>query len=617
MQTVSDVLGALPPILVYVVVAALVAAESAVVAGLVLPSATALIALGLAANAGTVNVVPAVLIAVAAACLGGTVAYFSGRRSGRRISSTRLGRRVGAHRWDRAERLFTRHGGRAIFLGQWVVGARTLVPRLAGMNGVPYRRFAAWHMPAATLWAGWMVGASYLAGASYDLVAARAGHAGGALAALAALIVGLVVAGRWFGRRPGTVRAWAKALYRLTPVHAVACRIAASRSHAGRPAIAGAEPATAGLTATATAQPATAGAQPTTTGAQPTTTGTRPATAGTQPTTAGTQPTTAGAPSTTAGAPSTTAGAPPATTGALPTTAGTRPTTAGRSIAGRAARLWRRRRHPLAGPAIDVALSVGLFFGLAVLLILVIPVVVRFSGLSAADTAVTAWARSEWTSDGYLFALDAATSVKPENLIALAAAVSLARWWWMWRRGTRSLRRDGATGLLEAIGPVLPMAILAVVLAGILPPVWPAQAVTAGGRYAVDSVVFPSVAEFGGNLPVGDAAPALAAMAAGSTTQLASAVGLLAWLLSRRLPWSWRATVWTVAACYVTVCAGSWVYLGWSRISETVAALAVGVAWTALNAAIWSTHDEPVRITQVPAPPDPIEPPVPADAARR
>jgi undecaprenyl-diphosphatase len=80
----------------------------------------------------------------------------------------------------------------------------------------------------------------------------------------------------------------------------------------------------------------------------------------------------------------------------------------------------------------------------------------------------------------------------------------------------------------------------------------------------------------------------VAAKAAGHTAQLAAAVGLLAWLLAARGPRLWRAAVWGVAGSYVAVCAGCWVYLGWSRTSETVAAVLIGAAWAVLNAAIWS-----------------------------
>jgi len=449
----NNLLGSLPPLLVYGVVGLLVAAESAIVAGLVLPAATALIALGLLANAGTVQIGPALVVAVAAALLGGTAAFHSGRRRGPRLRTARLGRWIGEKRWDRAERLFARHGGRAILLGQWIVGARTLVPRLAGMNGVRYRRFALWHTPAAIVWALWMVGASYLAGASYDLYVARAGHAGGALVVLAVIVTALVLIGRWIGRHPRPFYTLGKLL---------------SRGWTGP---------------------------------------------------------------------------------------------------------RRRFTKTDAGPAVELALGGVLLFGLAALLVVVVPVIVRFSGLADADTAVTNWAHGQWTSDGYLFALDSATFADPAVLLAVAALVSLGRWWLRRRRGA-------IEGLLTAVGPVLPIVILALALAAATPPAWQSWR-------EPRSVVFPSAGEFDGHIPF-DLARPMATLAAGHTAQLAGAVGLLGWMLAARLPRKWQIAIWTAAGIYVVVCAGSWVYLGWSRTSETVAAMLIGAAWAALNAAIWS-----------------------------
>jgi len=434
MELINNVLGGLPPLLVYVVVGALVAGEVAITAGLVLPAATALITLGLLANAGAVEIVPALAVAVGAAWIGGTIAYHSGRRLGPRARTIRLGRWIGPKRWDRADRLFARYGGRAIFLGQWVVVARTLIPRLAGMNAVPYRRFAAWHTPTAAVWATWTVGASYLLGASYDRLASRVGHASGALAVLVGMIVALVLVGRWIGRNPDPVRAFGVLLRRLVPARVLA--------RGGAP---------------------------------------------------------------------------------------------GRSWRERAARL-----HPLLGLGVDLALSVVALSLVATLLVVVTPVVVRFSGLAAVDETVAGWARSEWTSDGYLFALGTATSAQPENFIAAAAAVSLVRWWWVWRRQGRRLRRSDAFDVLGALGPVFPVAVFTVVLDGILPSVQRHRAFAPDGWRAPDSIVFPSTAEFDGRLPSADALSALASMAATETAQLAAAVGLLTWLLVRRLPWSLR-----------------------------------------------------------------------------
>jgi len=467
MKWLNDLLGGLPPLLVYLVVAGLVTAESAVVAGLVLPSATALIALGLLANAGVVSIGPALAFAAGAALAGGTVAFRSGHRNGPRIRTTRLGLWIGAERWDRAERLFGRHGGRAIFLGQWIVGARTLMPRLAGMNGVPYHRFAAWHTPAAVLWAVWMTGASYAAGASYDLVAARAGHASGALAVLVVLIAVLVLAGRWLGRHPGPLGMLDGQLARATSLGPV--RLLGGLSGRSR-------------------------------------------------------------------------------------------------------------------TVVDVALSFAGLFALAGLLVTVIPALVRFSGLTATDAAITRWAESQWTANEYLFALQAATINNPATLFNLAVVMALGRWWWLRRHGA-------AISLLTALGPVLPISVLSTAFEWMYHPVPrvldPAASLVPGldGYDAVGTA--------------GQWAP----LAAAHTAQLAAAVGLLAWLLAGRLPWRWRVAGWTAAAIYVVVCAGSWVYLGWSRPSETVGAVLIGVAFAVLNAAIWSQRRRPPEPSPaVPAP---------------
>ncbi|MEU4239606.1 VTT domain-containing protein [Actinoplanes sp. NPDC026619] len=601
MPVLDDLLGGLPPVLVYAVVAALVAAESAVVAGLVLPAATALIALGLLANAGTVQIVPALLVAVGAAMLGGTAAFFSGRRRGARVRVTRLGRWIGDRRWDRAERLFTRHGGRAIFLGQWIVGARTLIPRLAGVNGVRYKRFAVWHTPAAVLWSLWMVGASYLAGASYDLLAARAGRAGGALAALTTIVVALILAGRWLGRHPRPFHALADALSasRAAGMTHRFARPDEARFHDGAPgyqasvAWAGSGRVGVGRLVGLGARSgwgAQAGSGTRSGSGAQAGSGTRSG-SGAQAGSGTQSGSGAQAGSGTQSGSGAQAGS--GTQSGSGARAGSRSGSGTQSGSGAQAGSQSgpgvRLRRRGAGAVVDLGLGGLALFSLGAVLVLVIPVVVRFSGLGDADVAITNWARSQWTSDGYLFALDAATFADPGVLFAVAAVVSVVRWWVRRRRGVEG-------GLLTALGPVLPTVVLAAAYSLASPPAWQAW-------QTPTSVVFPSVAEFDGYIPFDVAGP-MASMAVGHTAQLAGAVGLLAWMLAGHLAWKWRVTVWTVAAIYVVTCAGSWVYLGWSRSSETVAALLIGAAWAALNAAIWSApgaRPAPQTITVAPA----------------
>lgn len=55
-------------------------------------------------------------------------------------------------------------GGTAVLLGRWTAFARTLVPRVAGAAGLPYRRFVLFDGVAVAVWvpgtvlAGWAAG---------------------------------------------------------------------------------------------------------------------------------------------------------------------------------------------------------------------------------------------------------------------------------------------------------------------------------------------------------------------------------------------------------------------------------------------------------------------------
>lgn len=72
---VNDLLAGMPPLLALAVAGILVTAEAALLAGLVLPAATALITTGLLANAGVVPIAPAFAVAIFSALLGGNLAF--------------------------------------------------------------------------------------------------------------------------------------------------------------------------------------------------------------------------------------------------------------------------------------------------------------------------------------------------------------------------------------------------------------------------------------------------------------------------------------------------------------------------------------------------------------
>ncbi|MDQ1374190.1 MAG: hypothetical protein QOJ09_1528, partial [Actinomycetota bacterium] len=173
----------------YVVVAALAALEASAFVGLFIPGELALLTGGYIAQQGHANLALMMAVAAAGAVVGDSVGYEIGRHFGRGLQRSRLGRKVGDDRWARAEAYVEAKGGRAILAGRFIGVLRALVPAVAGATRMPYRRFLAWNVLGAVVWAPGTVLAGYLAGSSYPRVAKYAGSAGlillGAAAAVA------------------------------------------------------------------------------------------------------------------------------------------------------------------------------------------------------------------------------------------------------------------------------------------------------------------------------------------------------------------------------------------------------------------------------------------------
>ncbi|MFD2766588.1 DedA family protein [Micromonospora eburnea] len=165
LDSLLDRLDTLPPGQVLLAAAAVLAAEVGLLIGLVLPAATTMLTVGLLARAGRLDLGVALSVTTLAAFAGDQVGYLEGRLLGSRLRRGRLGRWVGEGRWRRAETLVASRGGSAVLLGRWTAFVRTLVPRVAGAAGLPYRRFVLFDALAVAVWVpgtvllGWAVGA--------------------------------------------------------------------------------------------------------------------------------------------------------------------------------------------------------------------------------------------------------------------------------------------------------------------------------------------------------------------------------------------------------------------------------------------------------------------------
>jgi membrane protein DedA with SNARE-associated domain len=67
-------------------------------------------------------------------------------------------------RLDTAEQFFTRHGGKIVTVARFVEGLRQANGIVAGITGMPWRRFLTFNAAGAALWVGLWVTVGDLAG---------------------------------------------------------------------------------------------------------------------------------------------------------------------------------------------------------------------------------------------------------------------------------------------------------------------------------------------------------------------------------------------------------------------------------------------------------------------
>lgn len=170
MSGLVDHLLSTPAWITLLVVLGLPLLESSVFVGFVFPGESAVVLGGVAASLGHVPLAAVIAAAIIGAVVGDSIGYLVGRRYGRRLLDSSLGRWITSHHLDRAEQALHDRGGRAVFLGRFTVALRVMVPGLAGMARMPYRRFALANATGGAIWGAAMAVAGYLAGSSYQTV---------------------------------------------------------------------------------------------------------------------------------------------------------------------------------------------------------------------------------------------------------------------------------------------------------------------------------------------------------------------------------------------------------------------------------------------------------------
>jgi membrane-associated protein len=176
LDTILDELNQLPLWAVLVAVCVVMALETTMLVGVVVPGDV--VVLFAASTATTPVELGLLVVAVTLGSLAGeTLGYGLGRRWGPRLRTSRAGRRLGEERWDRAAAFLQQRGGRAVFLARYLAAVHAVTPIVAGTVGMRYRRFVGWCAAGGLTWSALYVALGAAAGASYRQYADSLGTA--------------------------------------------------------------------------------------------------------------------------------------------------------------------------------------------------------------------------------------------------------------------------------------------------------------------------------------------------------------------------------------------------------------------------------------------------------
>jgi membrane protein DedA with SNARE-associated domain len=166
--------------------------------GIPFPSAAILLAAGVLAQQGHLDLRDAILFGILGAIIGNQLGYWVGHKGGRQfVLKWGCYVKLTPERLERVERLFVRHGGKAVFAARFFSVSRVLEALVAGISRMQWSTFLLYSALGGTVWATAVVLAGYFFGQSWASAQHWSGRAPLLLALLLGAVLGFFLAYRW------------------------------------------------------------------------------------------------------------------------------------------------------------------------------------------------------------------------------------------------------------------------------------------------------------------------------------------------------------------------------------------------------------------------------------
>lgn len=161
----------------YPVLMFIIFAETGLLIGFFLPGDSLLVTAGVLVNAGLINpfeLAPFVnllalnVVLMVMAIIGDAVGYSIGRKAGPALFKKKKSFFFRPQHLIATQAFYDKHGGKTIILARFMPFARTFAPVVAGIAGMPYRKFAMFNVVGGISWIFSMTFIGYFLGKIFD-----------------------------------------------------------------------------------------------------------------------------------------------------------------------------------------------------------------------------------------------------------------------------------------------------------------------------------------------------------------------------------------------------------------------------------------------------------------
>lgn len=162
-ESLSAIINLFGP-LTYVILFAIVFAETGLVITPFLPGDSLLFAVGTLAGGNFLNIWIVYFTLLAAAIIGDTVNYWIGHHLGKRIFAKEDSKIFKRSYLEKTTEFYAKHGGKTIILARFIPLIRTFAPFVAGVGKMHYKTFLTYNLVGAFLWVTSLTFAGYFFG---------------------------------------------------------------------------------------------------------------------------------------------------------------------------------------------------------------------------------------------------------------------------------------------------------------------------------------------------------------------------------------------------------------------------------------------------------------------